>query len=201
MLRRCVKSDIIEKATTASQLMKIDLDDNKNLLPQHKVILRVSAKALLAKAKASELQILSFQTSCQKFLVAAVKKLFERSPLKYKATKAVSCLNPLNVLHNRSTSEARMCDLLLLLHSLNQITSEVCDAAQTQFSIFYANASIKHTDRFKQFSRDEDLCKFYADLLASDDKSQELWTVVKLVIVLSHGNAAVEGGFSINKNC
>ena len=28
---------------------------------------------------------------------------------------------------------------------------------------------------------------------------KHLWTVVKLVLVLSHGNASVEGGFSVNK--
>ena len=55
-------------------------------------------------------------------------------------------------------------------------------------------------DRFTNFSRDEDLCKFYVvDLLACDDRFKELGTLVKLVMVLLHGNAAVESGFSINK--
>jgi len=52
-------------------------------------------------------------------------------------------------------------------------------------------------DSFTNFSRDEDLCKFYVvDLLACDDRFKELRTLVKLVMVLSHGNAAV---VSINK--
>ena len=32
LMRRCVKPEVIEKAATAAQLMKIDLDDSKNLL-------------------------------------------------------------------------------------------------------------------------------------------------------------------------
>jgi len=43
------------------------------------------------------------------------------------------------------------------------------------------------------------LDKFYSDLLANNVNRQHLWTVVKLVLVLSHGNASVERGFSVNK--
>ena len=120
-------------------------------------------------------------------------------PLKHEATKTISCLNPFTIMHNTSTSEARMGDLLVLLHQLNRITSDVADTAQAQLFALCANVATVFKDRFTHFSRDEDLCKFYFDLLACDDRFKELWTVVKLVMVLSHGNAAVEGGFSINK--
>ena len=40
---------------------------------------------------------------------------------------------------------------------------------------------------------------FCAELLAGNEKMQDLWKVVKMVLTLSHGNASVEGGFSINK--
>ena len=46
-MRRCVKPEVIEKAATAAQLMKIDLDDSKNLLSRHKVIVGVPAHALM----------------------------------------------------------------------------------------------------------------------------------------------------------
>jgi len=141
LMRRCGKPEVIEEAATAAQLMKIDPDDSMNLLSRHKVILGVSAQALMSKAKATDLQILSFQTSCQQLLVASIKKLLDRCPLKYKATKAISCLNPFTVLHNRSTSEALMNDLLLLLHQLNRITSDVADNAQAQFAAFCANVT------------------------------------------------------------
>jgi hypothetical protein len=40
------------------------------------------------------------------------------------------------------------------------------------------------------------LNKFYSDLLANNMNKKRLWTVVKLVLVLSHKNASVERGFS-----
>ncbi|KFM82820.1 hypothetical protein X975_20301, partial [Stegodyphus mimosarum] len=40
---------------------------------------------------------------------------------------------------------------------------------------------------------------FYKDLINNSD-FKELWNVVKLVLILSHGNATVESGFSVNND-
>jgi hypothetical protein len=56
-----------------------------------------------------------------------------------------------------------------------------------------------HKSKFKHFQREDRLDLFYADLVVSSDTMKDLWKVVKLVLMLSHGNAAVEGGFSVNK--
>jgi len=81
----------------------------------------------MAKAKATDLhlQIMSLQNGCWKFLVAIIKKLMERNPVQYKAAKAMSCLNPFTILHNRSVSENCMGDLLVHMHQLSRITSDV----------------------------------------------------------------------------
>ena len=39
---------------------------------------------------------------------------------------------------------------------------------------------------------------FYVTILDEKPKFKELFNVVKLVCILSHGNATVESGFSIN---
>ena len=44
------------------------------------------------------------------------------------------------------------------------------------------------------------LASSYSDFVRSSDTYKDLWLVIKLVLVVSHGNAAVEGGFSINKD-
>jgi len=47
LMRRCVKPEVIEEVAIAAHLMKIDPDDSMNLLSRHKVILGVSAQALM----------------------------------------------------------------------------------------------------------------------------------------------------------
>ena len=37
------------------------------------------------------------------------------------------------------------------------------------------------------------------DSLASDDDMRKLWDVVRIILILSHGQATVERGFSVNK--
>jgi len=41
---------------------------------------------------------------------------------------------------------------------------------------------------------------FYFNLLGTDDDKSELWSIVKLVLMLSLGNANVESGFSVNSD-
>jgi len=41
---------------------------------------------------------------------------------------------------------------------------------------------------------------FYFNLLCTDDDDAELWSIVKLVLMLSHGNASLESGFSVNSD-
>jgi len=41
---------------------------------------------------------------------------------------------------------------------------------------------------------------FYFNLLGTDDNNAELWSIVKLVLMLFHGNASVESGFSVNSD-
>jgi len=118
--------------------------------------------------------------------------------LKYKSTKAISCLNPCTILYNRSTSELRVADLLLHLHQLNlhqlnRIDSGIADSAKEQFMSFCADVQSVNTDKFVQFTREVSLDKFCSDILAKNVNIQHLWAVVKLVLVLSHGNASVEG--------
>ena len=69
----------------------------------------------------------------RKFVIALIEKTVERSPLKYKATRAVSCIRP-SILYSHMTSEARMTDLLQIFHYLGRITSTEADDATAKFS-------------------------------------------------------------------
>jgi len=41
--------------------------------------------------------------------------------------------------------------------------------------------------------------KFFYDILANNPSYAKLWAVVKIILLLSHGQATVERGFSLNK--
>ena len=134
LLQRVVKSNVLEAADTPRKLIAIDLQDGKNILSQEKLSIGIGAVSEMAKAKCSELQKMEFQKQFQKFIIALIDKVVERSPLKYKATRTISCINPSLILYNRTTSETRMTDLLQMLHDLGRITSTEADDVKAQFS-------------------------------------------------------------------
>ena len=132
----------------------------------------------------------------RKFIIALIEKTVERSPLKYKATHAISSISPSLILYNRTTSKARITDLLQILHDLGRIAST---KAEAKFSELCASAKSKHKEQFDTFIREQNLDVFYSKIFAGDEKQVPLWKVVKMVLILSHGNTAVKSGFSVNK--
>ena len=71
-----------------------------------------------------------------------------------------------------------------------------------QFNQFHDNSLTADSEAFKRFSMESDrVDTFYFDRLASKADLKELWKVVKLLLILSHGQATVERGFfSIKKS-
>jgi len=115
LMQRVVKSNVLEAADTPRKLIAVDLKDDKNLLSRDKLGIGIGAVSELAKAKCSDLQKMEFKMQFRKFIIALIEKTVERSPLKYKATRAISCINPSLILYNRTTSEARLLQRTALL--------------------------------------------------------------------------------------
>jgi len=88
-----VKSAVLVAAHTRRKLIAIDLKDDKNLLSRDKIGVGIDAVSEMAKAKCNDLQILEFKMQFRKFIIALIEKTVERNPLKYKATRAISCIS------------------------------------------------------------------------------------------------------------
>jgi len=137
--------------------------------------------------------------NCIAFLKSTAAKIIERSPLKHKMVRMVSCLSPSSILRSRSICEARMGELTQHLYNKNHLSALVADRCKVQFIALCSKAHGDHKDMFSSYNvASERLDNFYARLLQLDPEFDELWYTVKLVMILSHGNASVESGFSIN---
>ena len=73
-----------------------------------------------------------------------------------------------------------------------------CDTILAQYSRLTREAAV--SEAFTNFNVDvHRLDKLLYGVLAKDKTQQELWSVVRIVLLLSHGQASVERGFSVNK--
>jgi len=81
------------------------------------------------------------------------------------------------------------------------ITAVNGDKCRSQFSDLCGKASSSLKSNFSAYSvKVNRLDTFYYDIIGQDIEFAELFSVVKLVLILAHGNATVESGFSVNKD-
>ena len=80
------------------------------------------------------------------------------------------------------------------------ISSKGADGAQKQYFQFIALAKSELKDEFLLYDQKK-ICldHFFRKFMDGNASYKKRWKVVKLVLTLSHGQAAVERGFSVNK--
>ena len=122
---------------------------------------------------------MDFQAQCYQMCVTVAQKLTEKSPLKYKMTRAATALNPSLILNNCILSERRMTELILALFEARRLRRALGDRAKAPFTSLCALAET--SQNFKSCdARKERLDQFYHKVL--DPESKELKDVAKLVL-------------------
>ena len=200
LMNRFVKSSVLQSATTVNKLIDIDLKNTENLLLPKDVDIGFGTARHLNKCKATDNLKAQFQTDCCKFLVATVTKILERCPLKYNLTQGISCLDPDLIFHHPLSAQKRMNMCLKVLHENFRITEVVAERAKQEFLLFCTMAQESEKQSFQNcIEKHQRLDSFFCSHLRGVEKFNNLWKVVKIILIISHGNASVEGGFSINK--
>ena len=197
LLQRVCRPEVLEN--TMAKIMKLDLSSEANLLPESSVGIGFGAKNTIRQVKSTmqALEIRKFRTSAKRMIVEMLKKNFERSPLKYPLTLYLSSLSPFQI----NTVEDKLLirrfeKLLESLVAAGWITSTSADGAATQYKQFIDDDNVIAS--MKSFTTEERIDDLYMTLL-ENLKFPDLEDVVKIVLIMSHGNARVESGFSINE--
>lgn len=190
-----------------AKLAALDLKDktiflsNKHIDPGFvaKNILRsqVSAK------KVSEKQVFEFRVEVKEFLTQVMQKIIDKSPLKFGLARNLGWLVPSAICDKarKCSNESMFRNSLQLLSSAKRVSVGECEEAVNEYRIFVGEVQQQEDKlaEFVKFTCEEGrLDEFWSDQL-STSPHKKLWTVVKTLLVLSHGQATVERGFSINK--
>ncbi|GBN02756.1 Kinesin-like protein unc-104 [Araneus ventricosus] len=198
VLDKFVKADVLEK--NSSRLEKIDLALSDNLLPSNKVALSFAVKDEMRKIKeSSPSDDYTFRKDCATAYKTFCEKVFERSPLKFQFTKGISCLDP-SVILNPTIADKRLSVCLEIMVSNNWITGIKADGVKESFKVFIRNPVVqKYMEKFKR--EKERLDDVFFSLFEVCNSPDNLRSFVKFILILSHGSAFVERGFSINSEC
>ena len=202
LMKKFLKSDVLEKASSTVKLLKIDLNDTglhksiKSLdigfVADHEIRQLEQQKSINDRDK------LQFKMECKKFLVKLCEKLFEKSPLCYSLVRNLKCLDPERIVQYPADCVSMFKFVLDKVADKQRVSRKDCDVILNQFSDFVAQA--QKSQDFNAFRRQEHRldCLFY-ETLGQDSKFKELWNIVRKLLLLSHGQASVERVFSINK--
>lgn len=198
LMKRFVKSEIINQHNSALKLMKIDVELMSNILSTTDLNIGFAAKRSLQESKASDTLKLNFRRECRSFLQKMTLKLIERNPLRFKLVRGISCLSPNIISTSSSLITGRLDAALEVFMDCSQISSATADKVKTEFGAFISSSHVKK--EISEFNCENDrLDILYYSLLSSNVRYQNLFAFVKNVLVISHGNATVESGFSVNK--
>ena len=89
--------------------------------------------------------------------------------------------------------------LLQRLVKANKISSHFAERAKTHYSSFF-DVVDSNVTVFKDFNKENDrLGSFFADFIGTDKNYAVIWEVCKILLTLSHGQASLELGFTVNK--
>lgn len=197
LLSRIVKKEILDSHT----LKNVDYKKTDNLLPLKSIDLGFGTRKALAQCKkAPEIDITLFLKAVRTCIQVMVDKLWERSPLVKPLTKALTCLDPASITSKNSVAKDMMKKTLDILVDIELVDPTVADCVNREYTNLISHRSVR--DRLAEYSREQTrLDHFWMNLFENSRNYENLKKIVKMLLILSHGNALLKRGFFANKQC
>ena len=209
LCQRFMKQSVLDEATSTAQLAKLNIDDVDSHLPQSQIDpgfcaakkLKELAAVTSIKQKLSERERMAFRMERKKGLVCATQKFLEKCPITYTTMRNLMCLDHQFIAGRKDDCIAKFGRVLHKLSDLHQVRDADCDTIQQQFRSFVNEVVPANSTTFKDFNpNNERLDTFLVVYLKCTQYEEKLWMVTKKLLILSHGQATVERGFSINSH-
>lgn len=154
---------------------------------------------LLEKNKISERAKLQFRNEIKSGLCKLITKLQDKSPLKYPIVTAAQFVAPQEIMLQNST---KLPALLKCLEESKRISTAECDEAKQQHQLFVREIVAPRKDEFVSYDNTNEntrIDSFYQNMIGMNKLFNVLYKIIRLTLILSHGQATVERGFSVNK--
>ncbi|KAG2459420.1 MYLK protein, partial [Polypterus senegalus] len=200
-----MKREVLDNIKTPVQMLKIDVLDKTLHLPLKEVDLGFATKQALEKASEKLLEKplpgQQFRRECVAFLSTTAKKLLDKCPLNYAAVRHMACLDPVTMISNERRAISMFEKLLQLLLNAKWNTAEDCDKILSEYKMFLTEMVQHHKEEFQGYRSSSCWLDTFMGRFAGDKAEYAiLWKSMKDLFTLSHGQAAVERGYCVNKD-
>ena len=201
---RFLRKDVLEEASSVYQLLKVGLNDKTNQASLDSVDLgfaiKYDVKVLKKSGKLNENHLRNLRSGALEFLSSLCTHFTEKSILKNRLVRSTSCLS-LKIMLEPAQLPTNLLDKMLeILVGLKKVTSEMAMKAKQEYSKFLTHVVKPNTESFNEFEESKNrLDSFLWKYMGSDSNYKSIWSIIKIILVLSHGQATVERCFSENK--
>src|SRR5215813_6861151 len=198
-----LKAESYEKISKAENLCKFDFRDPNNHNAKSKVSLGFSADQILKekflKKEVSQGEVFTLKKDCQQAILVMLQHLLKKCPINYSVVRNVSCIDPRLMANNPEKSQNRMKNILMVLTQNKRILQKDCDNILLRFGEFLEKIVKTRMYEYNSFDpKSMSLDTFFSPYF-TDSHYSEVWKIFKIIMILSHGQASVERGFSVNK--
>ena len=195
LMNRIVKPDIMKSLLDDTvKLLKIDLSNRDNLRHLKDMDLGFITSRELQQRPGSDLARRQFSESNRQFIVTFIERLKEKSPLQYCLVRNISCLAPEKLVHDHSSQLPKFQRVLKTLVEANHVNITECDQIMTEFA-----ETVAQLPGFCNFDSEGRLDSLYYETVGQNASWRKLWSVIRTLLLLSHGKTSVERSFSSNK--
>ena len=147
------------------------------------------------KKKVSDRDMLGIRTDAKSVLKAMCKNLLQKTIITYPVARALFCLDPHNMAGSLEQCKTMMRHLLSACVEGGFVVEADCDEVMQQFDDFIHTCAKGELENF--CVAHDCLDTFLRSRMAAN--YPKAWSVCEIALLLSHGQASIERGFSVNK--
>ena len=187
---RFLRKDVLEGASSVYKLLKVDFKTNRVSLDSVDLgfAIKHDVKILKKSGKLNENQLRNLRSGALEFLSSLCTHFTEKSILKNRLVRSTSCLSPKIMLEPAQLSTNLLDKMLEILVGLKKVTSEMAMKAKQEYSKFLTHVVKPNTEPFNEFEESKNrLDSFLWKYMGSDSNYKSIWSIVKIILVLSHG--------------
>ena len=136
-------------------------------------------------------------------MIATILKLLEKNPIGSVIVKNACVLNPGFITSSNDESNLINELKILISHLIKQnwVDPQYGDRVVLQYKSFLQNEVQLHCEKLNSFERSKDhLDEFFFSKSEVHKNYEELLSVIKIILVLCHGQSAAEHSFSLGKS-
>lgn len=201
LLKRIMKRFMkVDSKASAGQLLALDIHSSENYLDLSKLEMGFVAdrllKEMLSKKKVSERDAVQIRMQARCFLKGIVCKMLDKCPIKYRLVRHAQCLSPTFLVNHPNRAATKFKQVLQCLVECKRIPLREVDQLSDQFSEWAISCG--SSSAFREYHKVDAVDVLYHNNFPKE-KYPMLWNVIRKILLLSHGQAAVERGFSLGK--